>query len=713
VGMEAFKPIHRKSHLARAKLAIILMIQGSEIMAQNALEQWHPVLTSSRTGFVEITTGNGSDSRPFVVVAEGTGKLISWPHDSPARQTVSTFRNRFRSVTYGKGRFIAVGLDGPIVTSTNALDWEVVRATGSGLTRVVFGNNIFLALGQNGLLRSTNGLHWTTPARPAPWSFPNLYFARDMFVLTASPGTNLLSKDGLVWSAASSGTFENLYTLGYGNGTFVAIAIRNELLTSPDALTWISRGRLDVTRPSNIAVGNGYLVTVGANARAYSGNGQSWTIAPSGVTEGAVTFANGKFLACGYEHVHQSEEIISLEMKGTRSLSIAGVANRSYQIDTANQLLRTNTAWTARHAFVMGESPYQWQDSQTPAEAFRFYRVRPVPTTNQEALPPKVISIQPTNGREGVSDRPTIEARIQDGDTATVLSASLRIDGNLVTANFQRAGKISIISWIPALQFEPGSAHTVQLTFNDDAIPPVTRTADWSFRVSFNPLVFSSNTLFIEAEDFNFGKGQWIQDKPIGMTGPYPGGEYQGRGSGLNQAACGGSDFGVDYNEVGADNQEPSYRPFTAVEAGKRNGLAGFNRGAFDVSVNHVLGWNNQGEWLNYTRRFPEPARDYKVYSRIASGDPGAQRNHQLSLITSDRTHCNQTELVLGTFSGPWTGGWDVWPDQGTSADALVPLRDGSGAEISIRLGGEVTLRYTFLSGAGDPDYMAFLPVVP
>src|SRR5678816_4279610 len=125
--------------------------------------------------------------------------------------------------------------------------------------------------------------------------------------------------------------------------------------------------------------------------------------------------------------------------------------------------------------------------------------------------------------------------------------------------------------------------------------------------------------MFIEVEDFNFEHGKTITDKPIGMTGPYPGGDFLGKGDGLAGADCDGTDFGIDYHDNNSSSDQAVYRANTPVEAGKLNGPAGFNRQAFNVSVNHVIGWTDGSEWMNYTRTFPtDPNKAYKVMARMA-----------------------------------------------------------------------------------------------
>jgi hypothetical protein len=221
-------------------------------------------------------------------------------------------------------------------------------------------------------------------------------------------------------------------------------------------------------------------------------------------------------------------------------------------------------------------------------------------------------------------------------------------------------------------------------------------------------------TLFIEAEDFNFGHGQYVTDQPIGMTGVYAGGDYLDKGDGSGGSLCDGTDLGIDYNDDGqAGTDTAPYRSTTGVEAAKLNGPAGFNRGAFNVSVNHVVGWTSSAEWMNYTRDFPTPAQKYKVLARMAHGDAASNRGGILFSVAGDPTLCassDQTTTELGRFGAPWTGGWDNWPDAGTTQDALIPMKDSTGAIAEVTLGGKTTLRWQFDQQAGDLDFIAFIP---
>jgi hypothetical protein len=323
-------------------------------------------------------------------------------------------------------------------------------------------------------------------------------------------------------------------------------------------------------------------------------------------------------------------------------------------------------------------------------------------------LPPKVASLKPANGATGLGDSPVFEAVIQDGEGISVASATLKLNGTSVTPTVTKSGTNTTVKFTPTASLAVGSTNVYTLVYTDTATPAVSRTNSITFQVSYTP--FPANTLFIEAEDFNFGHGKWLTNTAIGMTGPYAGGDYQGKGDGLDGAACDGSDFGIDYNENNSTSDQAIYRPTTPVEAGKKNGPAGLNRGTFDVQVNHNIGWTDSSEWMNYTRVFPTGNQTYKVYARMAHGDSTQRRGGVLSRVTSDPSQCDQTTEALGSFSAPWTGGWDTWPDAGTAADALIPMKDDAGAPAVVQLSGLQTLRFQYAEGAGDFDYLAFIP---
>ena len=233
---------------------------------------------------------------------------------------------------------------------------------------------------------------------------------------------------------------------------------------------------------------------------------------------------------------------------------------------------------------------------------------------------------------------------------------------------------------------------------------------------NFTTTVFGAEgLLFIEAEDFNFSRGQWEELTPTGMTGAYPGGAYRDRGNGINETDVeAGTDFGVDYFEDPGSNEKPlsAYRPGTGVETLSRSRQEDMQRGNFSVITNHSVTDNNEGEWLNYTREFPlTPSgskMEYHVFARASSGDKPIHAS--LDLVTVDT---ETEEVMVNTIArlnpGRATADSDTFE--------VFPLRSidsqpGEGdALATVELGGTETLRITTLTESShDIDYLIFLP---
>ena len=272
-----------------------------------------------------------------------------------------------------------------------------------------------------------------------------------------------------------------------------------------------------------------------------------------------------------------------------------------------------------------------------------------------------------------------------DGRTVqTAATTSLEVDGVKVNADIQKSGIFLTVKYTAS--FAPNTKHTAKLNYLDIAGKPT--TYEWSF--STNPLN-DANALFIEAEDFDFDGGQTITDKKIGMDGKYPGDAFNGKG-GI---------AGVDFNNPGGNAGQP-YRSDTAVAAGKGPNGGGRNRGLFDVDVNYTVGWNDAGDWQNYTRTFPTPAKKYSVYGFAASG--GSPIQFTLDQVTAGVGTEAQTLKPLAELKpGRATAGWDNLE--------LFQFTDPTTKEPSVlELGGKMTLRLTLPAGNGDMDFIAFIP---
>jgi hypothetical protein len=205
---------------------------------------------------------------------------------------------------------------------------------------------------------------------------------------------------------------------------------------------------------------------------------------------------------------------------------------------------------------------------------------------------------------------------------------------------------------------------------------------------------FSQNNFMIEAEDFDFNGGQFI-DNP---TPTYPitaeaDSYYNGGVDGTNASV-----FGVDFTSTFDGGEPHNYRN---DNIGTEN-TADFVRDKFiaNGSLDIDIGYWNGGQWLNYSRTFP--TNNYNVYGRLAGGN-GPFNNTTMKLVTAGVGTPTQTTQLLGSFADANAAGWQTWH--------WVPMLDTNGMLAKVSLGGVKTLQVT--SGNNlNANYYMFVPAI-
>jgi hypothetical protein len=154
---------------------------------------------------------------------------------------------RLRGVAFGKGTLVAVGLiedatSNPphnIVASTNFFEtWDATVAAGANLFAVAYGNDVFVAVGQQQqsgtgcIAISTNGQIWTTASVPTTNALRSINFVQGVFVATGASGTLLSSTNGLDWSVRATSHTNSLSHPFFAGGRICAISHSADWLES-------------------------------------------------------------------------------------------------------------------------------------------------------------------------------------------------------------------------------------------------------------------------------------------------------------------------------------------------------------------------------------------------------------------------------------------------------------------------------------------------
>ena len=195
---------------------------------------------------------------------------------------------------------------------------------------------------------------------------------------------------------------------------------------------------------------------------------------------------------------------------------------------------------------------------------------------------------------------------------------------------------------------------------------------------------FSEANYMVEAEDFDYGGGQyitdWFPDAYADLYGPYP------------------ATTNIDFQHISLANEVYQYRAggipqdFLGTHDWARSNFVYF--GGQDLVLVFFAGT----DWANYTRSYP--TGNFNVYIR-SSGD-GAYSMY-LDKVVSGAGTANQVTQRLGRF-----GGFGQSPVYNTYD--WVPLTDdGLAAPAVVKLNGVTTLRLT-TAGNCNPNYFMLVP---
>ena len=211
--------------------------------------------------------------------------------------------NTLNDVAYGNGRFVAVGGNFSVATSTNGVDWTTqFIASGIPLNSVSFGNGLFVAAGGSGFIRtSINGTTWST-IQISSAHLNGVAWGGGTFVAVGTNGTILTSANGTNWTSRSSFVTNVLSAVTYGNGRFVAVGNSGYVLVSTNGGTnWTSRAAGTLMNLTDVTFG-GTFVAVGASGTILNSiDGLSWTARSlgTGVDFSSVTVDGSRFVAVG------------------------------------------------------------------------------------------------------------------------------------------------------------------------------------------------------------------------------------------------------------------------------------------------------------------------------------------------------------------------------------------------------------------------------
>lgn len=272
----------------------------NSIAQADSLDNWNSQNSGTSSSLFKITYANNT----FVAVG-ADGVILTSPDAVTWTRQSSGYSGSLRGITYANGTFVAVGNDGVILTSPDAVTWTSQSAFSGAC--ITYANNTFVVVGGDGILTSPDAENWTSQRlgfSSRNQALNRIIYANNTFVAVGGgplDGTIITSPDAVAWTIQEDKYPNYLKDLTYANGTFVAVGIDGIILTSPDAKTWTCQRSGYSDTLQSITYANDTFVAVGFRTILTSPDGKTWTKRSTGALQNLynVTYANNTFAAVG------------------------------------------------------------------------------------------------------------------------------------------------------------------------------------------------------------------------------------------------------------------------------------------------------------------------------------------------------------------------------------------------------------------------------
>lgn len=175
----------------------------------------------------------------FVAVGR-QGVILTSPDGLAWTNRVSGTGNWLLGVAYSGTGYVAVGEQGTILTSPDANTWTARAAGGARLNNVAYGNGLFLAVGEGGVVRRSldGGVTWTTANIGAEGWLRAMVFARGEFLLGGQDGTLAATSDGRTFTRIAA-TLRGVEALAFEGDSYLLAGEDSLLASSRDGRNWV------------------------------------------------------------------------------------------------------------------------------------------------------------------------------------------------------------------------------------------------------------------------------------------------------------------------------------------------------------------------------------------------------------------------------------------------------------------------------------------
>jgi hypothetical protein len=196
-----------------------------------------------------------------VIISSSDGKTWTLHHENPWCQGGPLCYSVFEDIAYGAGRFVTVSTKGEVMVSEDGFNW--VEAGVVYLRDNEFGSNFrvysllhdgrrFVAFGKRRFFPeepvvvgySLDGVSWRTQDLPFAMMGGKAVYAKGKYVVVGDEGKVLFSEGGANWTMRKLDTESYLVGVAYGAGVFVALSSDGTVFRSENGTRWSKTGSI-------------------------------------------------------------------------------------------------------------------------------------------------------------------------------------------------------------------------------------------------------------------------------------------------------------------------------------------------------------------------------------------------------------------------------------------------------------------------------------
>jgi hypothetical protein len=272
----------------------VILLSGFLCEGKDGLDSWtwrNPL--PAGVSLVDVTFGDGK----FIAVGD-LGTVLTTVDGKRWQQPDFISFDDLKAAAFGKHCFVAVGYSGAIVVSSDGYNWSPASVSGVGedFFDVKFGNGRFVAVGRNGqVFYSSNGFDWNSTNAPIGDDLISLTFGNGLFACLGAGGNVYVSADGANWMQSANVAYG--ISIAAGNGAFIVCGAYGELFVSANSVDWNDVGAFPFHK---IKFAHGVFIGSGFGGISVSTDGINWLASDAAnSTPVGVAWGNKMFVAVG------------------------------------------------------------------------------------------------------------------------------------------------------------------------------------------------------------------------------------------------------------------------------------------------------------------------------------------------------------------------------------------------------------------------------